>query len=714
MSRRRESPPLIPPDALRAGDSIGRRQFVRTAGGIFVAASGFACTDKMPGALFGSTTPDPALCTVTVSASAITAGGSATITLQAKGASGANLALGGATVAFTASGGTSTGSISATVDHGDGTYTAVYTGTTAGTPQSIGATINGAAVTTAMPTLTVTPAVADATRCTMSAAPSSIAVGTTSTLTLVARNSSGIALATGGDTVVFIAAGGTATGTISSATDHGNGTYTAVYTGTGAGTAQSIGATVNGAAVTTASPTVTVTTAAQAPDPTKCTVTVSPASIPVGATSTLTLQAKNPAGANLTTGGASVTFSATGGTARGTISATTDHGNGTYTAIYTATTAGTAQTIGATINGAAVTTTPPTITVTVANQVPDPTRCTVTAAPISIGIGGTSTLTLQAKNSAGANVTVGGATVVFTASGGTATGTVSATTDHGNGTYTALYTGTAAGTAQTIGATINGAGVTTAMPSITVTSSGFQTPDVINNYGFETGSWGPFNDGGGGLPSAVIATDYAYEGTHSAKYAFAPSGSDTGASMYSESGRSFDRLWVRVYIRLTNAITTQWKFIRFYDASFTTNMGGIFLSSDSGGSGNGLVCIGWDQEDSNIVTTIGLTEAQVIDGKWHSLELDFQRNGGSTGYPECSFWFDGQPQYPELNGNSTVQYAGQNKSVWVNGRINAGMRSSSAQPSVIEWMGTLNGGNSTTGQCNMDYIGVSSLGRIGP
>jgi hypothetical protein len=33
---------------------------------------------------------------------------------------------------------------------------------------------------------------------------------------------------------------------------------------------------------------------------------------------------------------------------------------------------------------------------------------------------------------------------------------------------------------------------------------------------------------------------------------------------------------------------------------------------------------------------------------------------------------------------------------------------------VMEWLGTLNGGNTTTGEVNIDRVGISSLGRIGP
>lgn len=617
MSRRREPPPLVPPPPspteFGAGKVIGRRVFVRTAGGILVAASGLgaACADKVAAAVQQPPVPDPGKSTVTAAPSSIRITGTSTLTLQAKDASGAKLTTGGATVLFTASGGTASGTISSTIDHGDGTYTAVYTGTGAGTAQTIGATINGAAVTTTMPS-------------------------------------------------------------------------------------------------------VAVTAAAQAPDPTKCTVTAAPASISIGGTATLTLQAKTSSGANLTSGGAVVAFSAIGGTSAGAISATTDNGDGTYTAVYTGTAAGTAQTIGATINGAAVTTAMPTVTVTAIVAVPDPTKSTVTAAPATVAVSATATITLQAKDSTGANIGVGGATVTFSASGGTSTGTISAVTDNGNGTYTATFTATAAGTATTIGATLNGAAVTTTMPTLTVSAGGFQAPDIIPNFSFESGFTPYFNDGGAGQVSgAVIDGTLAYAGTHSAKYAFSPASGDSGATMYSEASGSYDRLWVRVYMRLTAQVTTTWKFIRFYNPSISGGgKGGIWID---GSTGNGIICVGWDEEDQAIITTIGLTQAQVIDGNWHSLEVDFQRNGGSTGFPEASFWWDGNPQYAEYNGHSTVNYYGSgNQSSWINGRINAGQRAASDQIAVIEWMGTLNGGNTASGQCNLDYVGVSSLGRIGP
>jgi hypothetical protein len=79
-------------------------------------------------------------------------------------------------------------------------------------------------------------------------------------------------------------------------------------------------------------------------------------------------------------------------------------------------------------------------------------------------------LTLRAKDANGNNLTTGGLAVGFTVSGGTSTGTVGATTDQANGTYTAVFTGGTAGTATTVHATIGGVAVTSTLPTITVTT----------------------------------------------------------------------------------------------------------------------------------------------------------------------------------------------------------------------------------------------------
>jgi hypothetical protein len=199
-------------------------------------------------------------------------------------------------------------------------------------------------------------------------------------------------------------------------------------------------------------------------------VTVSSGSVVSGSTVTLTLQAKDASGNNITSGGATVVFTRSGGTSTGTIGPTTDNHNGTYTATFTGATAGTPTTIHATIAGAAVTSTLPTVTVTPGAI--DRTKSTVTlSAPTAPPGGSAVTVTLQAKDAAGNNLTTGGATVAFSHSGGTSGITIGATTDVGNGTYTAPITPVTEGTATTLSATINGQAVTTTMPTFTVTTT---------------------------------------------------------------------------------------------------------------------------------------------------------------------------------------------------------------------------------------------------
>jgi hypothetical protein len=101
---------------------------------------------------------DPAHSLVTVSPSSVTYGNKATVTLQVKDSSGANLSSGGLSVAFALGAGTSGGTLGPVTDNGNGTYTATFTATAVGSPRTITATLNGAPVTTTLPTVTVTPA----------------------------------------------------------------------------------------------------------------------------------------------------------------------------------------------------------------------------------------------------------------------------------------------------------------------------------------------------------------------------------------------------------------------------------------------------------------------------------------------------------------------------------------------------------------------------
>src|SRR5262249_51066982 len=65
------------------------------------------------------------------------------------------MGFGGSTIAVTATGGSSAGTVLATVDHGDGTYTVDFVGTGMGTATTIHAIIDGTAVSTASPAMRV-------------------------------------------------------------------------------------------------------------------------------------------------------------------------------------------------------------------------------------------------------------------------------------------------------------------------------------------------------------------------------------------------------------------------------------------------------------------------------------------------------------------------------------------------------------------------------
>lgn len=247
------------------------------------------------------------------------------------------------------------------------------------------------------------------------------------------------------------------------------------------------------------------------------------------------------------------------------------------------------------------------------------------------------------------------------------------------------------------------------------TNDHFETPDILDNASFETDWSGFTNWSMSGTPTGVNrATDYAFSGTYSARRQWTPNPSGDLGSQFASSLGSVDRVWVRFYFRLTAPLTTIMKFTRFYNGTFSNPLGGFFIQS-----GNAIIGAGWDAEDGSIVTSIGLSQAQVIDGKWHSLEIDYWRNGDPSGYPSMAFWFDGNPQ--SLPDGTKVQYDCStsgggtcNHSYWSGGRLNAGERASSGKINVMEWVATLNAGNTTTGQVNLDRVSISSVGRIGP
>ncbi len=430
--------------------------------------SGSPVTSAMPSVTVTPGTFSLSQSIVSVSSASQVSGLGQTVTLTVKDAAGNQLSSGGLTVVFLTTGsGTSTGTLSGTTDVGAGIYTATFTGVLRGTAKQITATINGSTISSTLQTITVTPGAISTATSTISVSPLTVVSGSNASLTLTARDAAGNVLTTGGSTITFGASGGTSTGTIGAVTDNNNGTYSAEFTGVDAGTATAISAQIESVSVATTSPLVTVVPGAF--DENMSYVTVSHPTVIAGEQLTFTLQAVDAAGNKLTTGGGTVVFSLSNGSSTGAVGAATYAGNGIYTATFTGALAGTSVDVLATFNATTLTSPPPSLMV-LTGAVSTATS-TVSLSSATVEAGSSIDVILTTFDVAGNLVTNGGSAVTFSLSGGTSTGTFGSTTDVGDGTYIATFTGTTAGTATTIRAEIAAIQVTTSLPQVTVTPS---------------------------------------------------------------------------------------------------------------------------------------------------------------------------------------------------------------------------------------------------
>ena len=152
----------------------------------------------------------------------------------------------------------------------------------------------------------------------------------------------------------------------------------------------------------------------------------------------------------------------------GTFGSVTDIGNGTYSATFTSTIAG-SNTVTATINGQAVTSPAPAIAV--APGAFDAANSLVTLSAPAIQLGGVATITVQARDAAGNGDPTGVSTPVITLGGSGVAGTLSSVTNDGKGVYTATLAGTTDGS-NTIIAAIDGEDIGTGSPpTIAVTGA---------------------------------------------------------------------------------------------------------------------------------------------------------------------------------------------------------------------------------------------------
>lgn len=415
---------------------------------------------------------------IALSADSVQSGASVTATLQLKEPNGSNLALGGQAVIFSLKGnGTSTGTFASTVDHGDGTYSALFTGLTVGTPTQVSATINGTTIVSILPEVKVIPGnVSPHTSFVQPLVTPGFGIlfiqsGSSVTVTVRARDAAGNNHMQGGQTVVLYHKGaGTSTGNVGSTIDNGDGTYQAAFTGITVGTVDSIGAIINGDTLTTNK--VSFIVRHGVASAAHSLLTVVQDTIQAGTEGNIVLFVRDANGNPVTAGYDVVDFGLAGGTSDGLIRVD-DYGraahgaNGDYYGRLYGMNAGTPRTITARVNGANVTT--PLSTMTVTSGQISPSRSFTEVSSSLVPSGGTATVTLNARDIFFNPHTQGDLNVSFLyGGGGTSTGTFGPTTYIGDGKYISTFTGGQTGTLKYVVASINGTQVSTYLPWILV------------------------------------------------------------------------------------------------------------------------------------------------------------------------------------------------------------------------------------------------------
>jgi adhesin/invasin len=169
-----------------------------------------------------------------VKALTLPSGVTTTITLRVKDAVGCSVKE-PRSVVFGSSGGSSTGVFGPLVSLGDGRHTATFTGHSAGSATQIDVTVDGKPVTSKPVTVSVVPGDISTRTSQITASQTTAAVGATVLLTLVSHDAAGNRVLVGGRAVTFIVAGNQTHGVTGATKDGRDGTYTASYTSSSAG-----------------------------------------------------------------------------------------------------------------------------------------------------------------------------------------------------------------------------------------------------------------------------------------------------------------------------------------------------------------------------------------------------------------------------------------------------------------------------------------------
>lgn len=381
--------------------------------------------------------------------------GASTITVTVLDAGGKPV--GGAAVTLQATGSGNTIAQPTVLTDATGKTTGTLSSTVAGA-KTVSAIANGTLISQ---TATVTVTTANATRSSVAASPTLFTAGAgQSIITVTVKDAGNHPLS--GAAVVLSATGAGNTITQPTALTNVKGVTTGILTSSVAGQ-KVVSATANGVLITR---TVTVTVNTSPVSASLSTVAASPNSIPVGSgTATITVTVNNGSGQPIS--GATVVLAATG-SGNTLVQPGVTNASGVATGTLSSTVAE-PKTVSATANGVPLT---QTASVTVTSGGVSASQSTLGTAPTSISAdGGSSTITVTARDGAGNPVS--GVTVVLAATGSGNTLTQPATVTDANGVATGTLSSTIAG-AKTISATV--AGVALDQTGVVTVTAGSVSP----------------------------------------------------------------------------------------------------------------------------------------------------------------------------------------------------------------------------------------------
>lgn len=402
----------------------------------------------------------PATSTLAVSSSNVISGQSVTVTATVRDANG-NPIPSGISVSISKTGGTSTGNFGTVTNAGAGIYTNTYTGVTSGSAQTLAIEVDGIPLGVTS-SITVVPGAPSVLLSSFTVSSSTVIAGQSATLTGTIRDANGNPISTG-LTVTFAKSGGTSNGTISAVTNQGSGVYTATYSGTTAGTANTFQVYANMGAVGTSQ---NIQVLVGAPVASHSTLTVTSSPLASGSNATISALVRDAYNNPITTEYA-ITFDTIGGSSTGNISAVNNLGSGNFQVTYSGSVAGSAQTVRVLADGTPISGL--TSTIQVIPGAVDAANSTFQISNSVVQSGTTANITMNLRDGNN-NAITSGLTIAFNKTAGVSDGTIGAVSNLGSGNYSAIFTATTQGAAQTITLVVNSVIISALNTSVTVTA----------------------------------------------------------------------------------------------------------------------------------------------------------------------------------------------------------------------------------------------------